>query len=731
MSVRYPAMRSEVRIHNGVPALFVDEEEASCHWCYCSPSHAGDFVRAGIRIFTFSLPGYRSKHRWWKAPDEYDFTFLYKRLSDFIKAAPDALFVPRIHMGLAEIEWFPDMFPEECNLAFRLDNGRPDVEYRHNRIGKPQHSMASRKWREIAGRALASIVKEAEDFCGDRILGYHVGGGFSAEWFTWHIVNRESIDDYSEPMRLAFREYVRAKYRDDKSLRRAWRHDAVTLETVEIPDVFRRGNPSLGAFYATVFEQDIIDYHECFGREDALSCIHLCRTVKEVVDWKKIVGVFGGYFLTFDRTLVPQRNGHLGFDKILDSDAIDFIASPYVYEYRGWGQNHHAQTIPITVQARGKLYIDEIDTRPHDTKFLFVWLENSLRPETVRQFCELLKRDFAYNQATGTAFWWMDLADDGWFSPQQVTETLIKLVRAEKRLKNVEKGSAAEIAVVLDRYSYAAQFPDPTHQEPYIAFLVQWEMPRIGAPFDVIFLEDFLAGEKDYRFALFPQMALLDEERAERLVEDLEARNISSMWFHAPGHSLPDENVQKIIGWKWKYGEKGHSNVTVRNAQHWLAEGIPEGTEYGATAGIEERRKNAFRWVLRDERAAHRIIIDDDGSSFVGALSDGEGVGLAVKEAGKTFSVLSSAPAPPSRMLRNAAKKAGVHLYAPHGDIVYAGKHFVGVSSAFDGTHKIELPAASQVVELESGEIIGGNVDAFEVDLKYGHCGIYGIFPVD
>ncbi len=641
------------------------------------------------------------------------------------------MFVPRIHMGLAEATWFPDMFPEECNLAVRLDNGRPDLEYRHDAIGKPQHSMASKKWREMAGKAMERFVREVEAFCGDRIIGYHVGGRFTAEWFTWHIVNRESIDDYSSPMLRAFREYVRNKYLDDDSLRKAWSRNDVTLDTVNIPDVFRRENPSLGAFYSTAFEQDIIDYQECFGHEGAASCIHLCRTVKEVVDWKKIVGVFNGYFLTFNRTLVPQRTGHMGFDEILNSDVVDFIASPYAYEYRGWGQNHHAQTVPITIQERGKLYVDEIDTNPQGMEGVFDWIRGIYTPESIREYCEMLKRDFAYNQAIGSAFWWMDILNAGWYSPPEVTETLRKLITAEKMLTDMKKGSAAEIAVVLDMSSYASVYPGPTHQEPYIAFLIQWEMPRIGTPFDVLFLEDFLSSKKAYKLAIFPQAASLHAERASRLMKHIRHNNISTMWFHAPGHCISDEKIQGTIDWKWRVGEQGLCNVTMTNTGHWLAEGIPDGTEYGATANLEERSKDSFTWEPSRDRTARRIIIEDDDAVSVGTLSTGEGTGLAVKERNGSFSILSSAPAPPSALVRNAARKAGVNLYSPLGDIVSAGKHFLGISAGFEGDRELRLPKESKVIDLESGDVIVEKADRFNITLKYGHCGLYALVPKD
>jgi hypothetical protein len=79
-------------------------------------------------------------------------------------------------------------------------------------------------------------------------------------------------------------------------------------------------------------------------------------------------------------------------------------------------------------------------------------------------------------------------------------------------------------------------------------------------------------------------------------------------------------------------------------------------------------------------------------------------------------------------ILRNAAKKAGVHLYAPIGDIVFAGKHFLGVEAGFDGEHEICLPSKCKVVDLLTEEIVGKSIDKFATNLKYGECALFGLF---
>jgi hypothetical protein len=283
--------------------------------------------------------------------------------------------------------------------------------------------------------------------------------------------------------------------------------------------------------------------------------------------------------------------------------------------------------------------------------------------------------------------------------------------------------------VVLDPSSYAAAFPGPVHQEPYITHLVQWELPRIGAPFDVLLIDDFLTQLDGYKLALFPMTPNFSGEKVRKLLEGVMREGISTVWFHAPGCAHGDTELQGLIGWRWKYGTAGFPGVIIRNPHHWLTRGIEEGAEYGTLADIGRKRRDGYKWTYEENVSARVVIIDDDESVFIGALVSGEGVGLAVKETDGRFSVLSSAPSLNSRLLRNAAERSGVHIYGPLGDIVYAGRSFIGISAGFEGRHRVRLPERRRVVDLQTGEELGNAVTECEIELACGHCALLGTFP--
>ncbi len=725
------ALESRIDTHCGTPWLFVNGEPAATHWAFCSAEHAADFTAAGIGILTFSLPPAIERQRWWLGPEEYDFTTTRVVLERFAAVAPDAVLVPRIHFGYAEMSWWPDLFPEECAVALRIEDGQPDTSFQPRGVRRLQHSMASQRWRELAGKALAALVQDCERQFGERILGYHVGGGHTAEWFTWNVVNPDALDDYSEPMRRAFREFLRKTYRTDEALRRAWHREDVALETAEIPSPRRRASPEAGGLYDPSTSRDIIDYQRCYGEETAASAIYLCRVAKESVAGRKVVGVFGGYLMTFDEVLCPQRNGHLGFATVLESPDVDFICSPYLYENRGWGGFHHAQSLPMAVAAHGKLYVDEVDTPPlRDGRRVhqFTRIHRPCKPD---EWAQVLRRDYAHSAAMGAARWWMDLINEGWYSDEASTRTLRTLVEAEQRMAERPRGPVAEIAVVLDIEAHCAAAPGPSLQEPFIGFLVQWELPRIGAPFDVVLLDDLLTERcGPYRLLLFPQLGFLGADKRTRLREYLDRTGTSAFWFHAPGwldeNGPCAENVRDLTGLAVRVeGRCGHLDAEILSNDHWLTQGLEPGTAYGSSTGLAQRQEVAMKWEFVPQRIGPRVALADGDARPLAVLKDGGEPALAVKESEGRFDLLSVAPAPPPRLLRNAAGRAGVHLYAPLGDIVYAGKHFLGIVAGSDGTRAIRLPTESRVTELTTGATLLEQGREFELDLMAHHCGLF------
>jgi len=100
-------LTSEVRILNGMPALYVDGKLTS--QVLAAPYRPGpadfnDFLKAGISIFNIYL-------RFdWTGPEQYDFKKVDEKLDVYLKINPKALFLPRVL--LTPGPWWCKEFPD-------------------------------------------------------------------------------------------------------------------------------------------------------------------------------------------------------------------------------------------------------------------------------------------------------------------------------------------------------------------------------------------------------------------------------------------------------------------------------------------------------------------------------------------------------------------------------------------------------------------------------------------
>lgn len=85
-------------------------------------------------------------------------------------------------------------------------------------------------------------------------------------------------------------------------------------------------------------------------------------------------------------------------------------------------------------------------------------------------------------------------------------------------------------------------------------------------------------------------------------------------------------------------------------------------------------------------------IKDSDNCEELGRLTDGNKIGLGVKDMGAYKSVYSAGPCLPTNFLRNILKDAGVHIYSDNNnDIIYSNSNYVAIHSAVAEAKFIKL----------------------------------------
>ncbi len=732
-SLRSDGLTSEVRVLNGMPALYVNGQLTSQILAAPyrpGPSDFTDFLKAGITIFDIYL-------RFdWSGPEEYDFKRIDEKLDLYLKLEPKALFLPRVL--LTPGDWWCKEFPDEITMR---DDGSPAGMFR-----QPCHpSFASEKYRELSRKALVAFLKHVEGKYGDNIVGYQAGNGFGGEWLTfnsfWEVrpgaspPTKFGVEDYSPPAQAAFRRWLKKKYGTVEELRRAWGDPKVTFENATPPNEVERYTTTHGIMFDPAVSLRAPDYFAFFNEMVADVLIENCQWIKELTNRKKIVGSFYGYLWCNFPNLSVVHSGHLGFAKVLRSPDVDFIASPYTYDNKQIGGPNNSQTLPEAAALHGKLYFNEVDTETHLHQRQWRWGDSLNLPKTWEETKGLLIRDYGYAFTKGFGMWWTDLRG-GTFHDDQIIGLLGDLKKIDVKYLEADKRSNADIAVILDEASFT-YFGDG---EPLFNALLtaqkQWELGLIGGPWDPHLLTDMgNPNLKDYKLYIFLNTFRVTPEQRAAIHARLKRNGATAVWVYAPGYigeKLSVDHMRELTGIRLAESDSpGELHVDITSFDHAYTKSLPKGFAYGTDVNVE----NIIRWYdhqvyLKDPRDPSlqrdlpgfrinpRFWGNDPEATVLGQLAGLDKPGLVVKKMPGWTSVYSSAPILRAALVRSIARAAGCHIYSDADDVVYANRNILAIYAPGGGTRTIKLPRKSKAVDLLDNRTVVEGATEFPLTLK-------------
>ncbi len=735
-------LTSEVRMLNGVPALYVNNELTS--QMLAAPyrpdeSYFRDFLDAGIKIFDIYL------RFAWTGPEEYDFSAIDEKLDSYLAIEPDALFLPRIL--LTPGSWWCDQFPDDITMR---DDGSPAGMF-----GSQCHpSLASDKYRELSYKAMVAFLEHVEGKYGDNILGYQPGNGFGGEWLMFNSFwearpNRPAptkfgVEDYSPVAKAKFRVWLKKKYGSVRQLRKAWNNSEVTFENAEPPGEVERYSSTHGIFFDPAAGRNVTDYFSFFNDMTADVLLENCRWVKELTGGRKIVGVFYGYLWCNFPNLSVNHTGHLGLQRVLDSKDIDFLASPYTYDNKQIGGPNNSQTLPEDALMHGKMYLNEVDTETHLFQRQWRWGESLNNPKNFGETKGLLMRDYAYSMTKGFGLWWTDL-HGGNFQDKQIIDLLGQLKKIDVNYLNADKRSNADIAVILDEETFK-YFGDG---EPLFNALLtaqkQWELGFIGTPWEPYLLTDIANPDmRDFKVYLFLNTFHVTPQQRKEIHRKLEKNGATAIWVYAPGYiqdySLSLKDMSELTG--INIGEDdspGELRVEVTDYDHPYTKGLREGFVYGTDVNVDSIIKYYdHRIYLKDPRdpslvrdlpgfsISPRFFVDDSEATVLGTLAGVGKPGLAIKsQPGGWTSIYSSAPILPAGLLRNIVRESGGHIYSSSNDVVYANRTSLGIYSPQGGMRMIKLPVMKKVTSLPDSTVLADGAIEFPFTFKKNESALF------
>ena len=710
-------MSAHLKMHNGTPTVFIDGEPIFPTYLWASgptstgyeyESTARAYCRAGIHLYTFDVGTQAAEPEWCgPGPDReahWDFSTLETRFGQILDIDSDALFHLRIHMRMPA--WWQRLYPEECEI---VSIGRAGV-------GCTQ-SFASEVWRQQANNFLRAYV-EALRAAGleDRVFAYQVGAGNTSEWVKGDLSMDVVCGDYSAPMRRHFRQWLRRRYGNDtRALREAWADPDVDFDTAPVPSAEAQLTTRHFTFRDPRHEMNVIDYYRCLAERCGDLVIDFCRTVKDATGGEALAGAFFGYLMelawnksffaagTESEYSTYQRSGHLGLRRLLRSEHVDFIVSPYSYGFRGIGGEGVAMPPQDSLRVHGKIFVFEEDTRVHLAE-----VDTYGAVDTLSDSIAVLRRNLAQIVTRGQAVWWNSMVDPA--KDPAYHDVLRRFRELGTFALNLDRTPGAEIAVFLDDESFFYETIRNDLDLPLIFQQRLWGLPRLGAPFDTYLLEDLCEDRlPDYKLYIFLNAFSLDEARRKALKAQLRRDGRVAVWIYAPGYIENEpslEHMTDLTGFRFGKGEHPWGPLMhIVDFEHPVTQGLPQDLFWGTNAILGP----VFHLEEPEARVLGQVV-----------YSEGRCMpGMGVREFEDWTSVYIAAPNIPAPVLRGLARYAGAHLYSDAGDVLYATRDLLAVHTVAGGARCFELPQRAEVVyELFDGQEIARDTDRVQVTLE-------------
>ncbi|MEW6357014.1 MAG: beta-galactosidase [Planctomycetota bacterium] len=652
--------------------------------------HHKEMARNGIHLYSDWFGASHYSDMGHVEPGRYDYGEFDRYFAAILDADPDAYFLP--HIGVTGPLWWQKAHPDEM---CRFEDGSTGPT-----------SFASELWKREMGDDLGKLVAYLRRApYADRIIGYIIYGGYTAEWQMWGTWQK-SRDDYSRPAVNAFRAFLGRKYIDDRRLRAAWNDPDVTIAAATMPDWAKRRPGGPLTLRDPESERQAMDFYEFTSNMTADALLHFARVAREAAGDKALVGTYYGYLTAHG--INQQDSGHLAARRVFDSPYIDFLMSPPNYWFRKPGETSTFMAPSDSLRMRGKLWLDESDHRTH----LSVPDAGYGRADNLEDTLGVFWREFAEVLCKRAAVSWYDMAG-GWFAHPRILSDMGRAHAIMKGSLSLRKPFAPEVGVFVDAESFYWMRPTDANRALVLDQVVT--LPQAGVPWDFCLLSDIDAPWlPDYKFYIFLNAFCVNADRREAIAAKLEHSKATALFVYAPGYfdgsGVSLQNMEALTGIRIAKSDTNGKPQLILDAADPLAGGIGPVDPVGAKTIV-----------------APLFYADDPDVRIAGRLVSGNQPGLVVKKKSGWTSIYSAAmPLPPS-LIRNMAREAGVHAWIETDDALYADNQFLGIHAATEGRKAVMLPAGVWASDALSGRRLPMREQTVVLDMRRGSTVLLGL----
>ncbi len=695
-------VHSSIEVYNGTPTLMIDGQPMAAHFylrpdlnVYLQTDAETRIYKSGLELYiTYGGSLYKGGcDPIWLEDGTIDYDAFDEVIYETLAANNDALVM--VNFGMFAPPWWIEQNPDHELLC---DNGSQYIAI-DNEV-----SLASEKFREEAGEVLRLLIRHMkEQSYYNRVFGIKIGGGQSYEWML-RGTGANQGPDYSPVSREGFKKYLKKVYGTEEALQKAWGDSTVTFETAEAPGWKERNattNVYAGDADTGKLSRNIVDWNLWLNEASADSFLYYCQIAKEETDGQIIVGGYNGYLWT-SNSYDSQGMAHTAAERVLDSEYVDWIASPISYNERILGQSDTYMALIDSVQEHGKLYIAEQDNRtylsssyagaPWDANWDFSIGQTRTVADTIYQ----QKRDFANAMINGAGLWQYDMYG-GWLDDDQIYQYLSDAKAEYDFSVFLDRDVRSDVAIFVGDETYAymrAGQPNMVYtlMEPML-MQQRKHLSKMGTGYDTYTLSSLIDGKVEpHKLNIIFSPFEITGEMSEAIDKYLKCNGQYVVWVYLPGisdgHSLSTEHMKQVTGFDIGIvEEKSGLQVKLAQSDNVLTQGI-EGLVYGNST------PNSVSPLT--------YIKDTTDVTVLGYNMDGaRKPGLGIKDMGDWVSIYSSAPCLDVRLLRNMLKLADCHVYSESNeDVIYANNHYVALHSDAAGEKTITLPGNYAVYDV-------------------------------
>ncbi|NDG71148.1 MAG: hypothetical protein EBY32_07555 [Proteobacteria bacterium] len=658
--------------------------------------------RSGIRMFHFLAPISVAYN-----PSGYDWTIFDELHDRLAAAAPDALFLPQAF--LTTPPWWDEKHPDE-RIGFRghvpfipcfTNEHQPLWKYETKTYhGITNPSLASEAWKQDIGGLLSSYVQRCWERHPGRFFAFMMGYGTCGEWHPFGSWFNDWFghQDFSRPMMASFRKRLAEKYQSDKELRAAWKDPVVTLQTAEPPTRLQTLKADVGSLKNPGDHVQFTDWCEHYQHVLYEAVIHFSTIVKKSAPQPVLAAVFAGYRQQLGASTYCAQQNHGSLEPLLANAAVDILTTPNAYQDRTKGVFSQS---PVASIARKKLFLIQNDVRTdlmedhHSGNFQVV----KTRHDSLNEYL----RDTFFSITQGTGLSWFYDFGHGWYLDSDFEGVVSKL---ENQLSQLPpKMTQAEIAVVIDEESshYLEGFSGY-----YNLFrkCLNTELPRMGAPFDVVTVDDLL-DRAPYKLCLFRDMFYAPPARSEALRSWLLQHDVSCVWLGPAGciakDSVDPSNSRSLTGIDLQMVNTPLSQQIILSGNSALIENC------ATTQGTEGGSDHLGVW-------APTVYTQDKSVEPLGHLDSLMETGAAIKRMPARFDAWFASPQLKWDLLSMLVDLAGVTRHVSAGDIVYGSGSYVSVTSDTTRTLRFTPPFPRHLAkDVLTGETFERHAAGFEI----------------